>query len=147
MEKNTQRFITKMYKFDCSHRLTLPYDSPCSSLHGHSYKLKSSVISDNLLETGMIIDFGELKKFQTYLDTYYDHGTIVNHNDKRLLKFLKDNNQKYLVYDKNPTAENMAEELCYDFADMFESKILNLSQIKIEIWETDKNSAGFILNF
>ena len=83
------------------------------------------------------------KIFQNYLDSYYDHGTIVNKDDKSLLEFLKFNKQKHIIYDNEPTAENIAKKLTYKFYDLFKDKLSNITNVQIIINETEKNSAGF----
>lgn len=74
--------ITKEFRFDSAHQLLLENLSPeenlklfgkCCYLHGHSYRLKVTVTGE-LLESGMIINFHDLKKIvnDKVIDRY-DH--------------------------------------------------------------------------
>jgi len=138
------RAISKTFKFECSHRLNLNYGSPCLSLHGHSYKVKVTVYSNDLNKNGMIIDFVELKEFQEYLDRIYDHSVIVNKQDTELLKFVKSTSQKYVEFETNTTSEKIAESLCTHFYEMFKDRI-NMRKLIVTVWETEKNEACFII--
>ena len=75
--------ITKMFTFDSAHRLFNPKLSDeenknifgkCFNLHGHTYKLNVSVDGKVNSETGMIINFVDLKRIvtETVLDVL-DH--------------------------------------------------------------------------
>jgi len=138
----TFKSISKTFKFECSHRLTLNYESPCQSLHGHSYTVKVIIKTDQLNENGMVIDFKELKRFQRYLDDNFDHATLINKNDTDLLEFVKNQNQKYLILENNTTSENIAELLCDEFIKMFNDEI-NIHEITVNVWETQNNEASY----
>jgi len=60
-----------------AHSLTLPYDSPCSRLHGHNWKVEVAVIADRLDAYGMVVDFCELKRIVRELD-HRNLNEIVN---------------------------------------------------------------------
>ena len=47
--------------FDAAHRLDVPYDSPCTRLHGHRYEVEI-VASAQELEHGMVADYNALKR-------------------------------------------------------------------------------------
>jgi len=113
--------ITKIFKFEASHRL--PYhDGKCAALHGHSYKLEVSVTGDltnnnRLPNSGMIIDFGTMKSIvQEKVIEMFDH-TLLNN-----------------IFE-NPTAEIMvmaiSEELTYEFAKH------KCHLCGLRLWETD----------
>jgi len=72
--------ITKCFEFEASHKLVLTYDSPCTNLHGHSYKVRITVKGDNLDENGMITDFSNLKPVKDWVMDNWDHATIVPEN-------------------------------------------------------------------
>jgi len=56
---NRRVTVYKEFTFDAAHHL-YAYVGKCNSLHGHTYKLCVSV-SDLLDETGLAIDFGDVK--------------------------------------------------------------------------------------
>ena len=146
---NSQMTTTKIkysikregYKFECSHRLShLDYDSPCKNLHGHSYKVFIKICARSLDDNGMVIDFSKLKFFQDHLDKHYDHAIIIYKEDKELIKFAKELDFKYLIYDKPTTAENMAEILSNELVYLMKDSIY---KIKVTVYETEKNSASY----
>lgn len=79
--------VTKQIEISAAHRLELGYESKCSNLHGHNWKISVSCRSEQLNQNGMVVDFTEIKK---RVHGYLDHQNL---NEK--LPF-------------NPTAENIA---------------------------------------
>ncbi len=139
--------ITKEFKFEAAHRLyDLNYGSPCSSNHGHSYKVKVTLTVKNLNQNDMIIDFSELKMFQKWLDDNFDHATIISENDDKYLEAIKMLDNKYVImkYDKT-TAENMAEYFNQILIDMFHDRVDTLISSEVEVFETAKNSATSLM--
>ncbi len=57
---------------DCAH--FLPGHSKCGSLHGHTYKVE--VIVEGEANSGMVIDFGDLKEQVREVLTSYDHRAL-----------------------------------------------------------------------
>jgi len=102
--------ITKKFTFDSAHKL-LNYEGKCKHLHGHTYTLNVTVKGEVEKNSGMIIDFGDIKKIvkKNALDT-------LDHN------YLND-----II--EQPTAENIAVWIWNHL-----NKDLNL--FKIELWET-----------
>ena len=54
---------------DCAHYL--PGHPKCGTLHGHTYRVEVTVEGEN--KTGMIIDFGDLKRILRACLALYDH--------------------------------------------------------------------------
>lgn len=80
-------FVRKTFEVSAAHRLELNYESRCSNLHGHNWKITVECRSRELDENGMVVDFSHIKRM--VLDAL-DHRML---ND--ILPF-------------NPTAENIA---------------------------------------
>lgn len=81
--------VSKSFTFESAHHL-LNYCGPCEFNHGHSYSLEIVLYGPVNRDTGMVIDYKELKTIvEKYVINVFDHATI---NDKM---------------DCNPTAENM----------------------------------------
>jgi 6-pyruvoyltetrahydropterin/6-carboxytetrahydropterin synthase len=77
------------FQFAAAHRLPR-YDGPCFRMHGHNYRFFVAVEGEVDPATGMVADFGELKRLvQEHVLARVDHRTL---ND--ILE--------------NPTAENIA---------------------------------------
>jgi 6-pyruvoyltetrahydropterin/6-carboxytetrahydropterin synthase len=69
--------LYKEFRFEAAHRLP-HHDGKCRRLHGHSWVGRVYVRGHALTETGsqagMLIDYGEIKKYlQPLLDHYLDH--------------------------------------------------------------------------
>lgn len=73
--------ICKSFVFDACH--FLPYhDRRCKFMHGHTYHMEICVQNRVLQETGMVIDFGELKTIvnEDVIDSF-DHGFLNEYID------------------------------------------------------------------
>ena len=74
--------VTKEFTFEMAHALW-NYDGPCKNIHGHSYKLWTTVIGDPITEKsnkkyGMVIDFGDLKRIvKEKIVDRFDHSLVV----------------------------------------------------------------------
>lgn len=145
-KKNEKICITKEFKFDAAHRLhNLDYESPCTSQHGHSYRVKITLLTRYINRSGMIIDFSKLNHFQIWLDDNFDHATIIAKDDLDYIKFIKQLDNKFFIMDyTNTTAENMAHFFNKKFIKMFEQE-LEIMQSLVEVFETTKNSATSII--
>lgn len=82
--------VTKRIEVAGSHKLTLPYESKCSNLHGHNWIIEVTCKSEELTDYGMVIDFVKIKEIVNKLD---------HQNLNQILNF-------------NPTAENIAKWIC-----------------------------------
>jgi len=79
-------------KFSAAHRLR-GYEGKCSRIHGHNWYVEVHLQSEKLSETGMVIDFGELKGIL---------GEVLDKLDHRFINGTP-------PFDRiNPTSENMA---------------------------------------
>lgn len=122
--------ITKTIEISGAHKLDLPYDSPCKSLHGHNWIIEIEVKSSILDSSGMIIDFGIIKKVVNQLD----HKNITD----ILGKFL------------NPTAENIAKWICDKIQQKINQMWNEATDIKppmvskVTVQESKGNKASFI---
>ena len=111
--------VTKRIEVAGAHRLDLPYESKCSNLHGHNWIIKVTCQSFELNESGMVIDFTEIKR----IVMQFDHANV---NDV-LNPGVGDN-----YYGKiNPTAENIARWIC--------DKVPHC--VKVEVQESEGNVA------
>lgn len=97
------------------------YPGDCSRMHGHNWKTEVEVVSSQLNEAGMVVDFKDIKKATREITSELDHRYL---NDLDAFKEL------------NPTAENIA---AYIYAEL--SRKLNTEHIKINavtLWETER---------
>ena len=83
-------YLEKSIEISYAHRLSLPYDSKCTNLHGHNAIITVYCKAENLDENGMVVDFMHVKQVVKRLD----HACL---ND---------------IFSFNPTAENVARWIC-----------------------------------
>ena len=113
MDKQNFIRITKAFKFEMAHALK-GYDGLCRNIHGHTYELKVTVagnpVSDeNSPKLGMVMDFGDLKKIvKEEIVNKYDHSLVLyNRMPESLITELKNNFERIILKDYNPTSELM----------------------------------------
>lgn len=83
--------VEKTLEVSGAHMLQLPYESKCSNLHGHNWKIVVTCKSKELDGNGMVTDFTKIKKFADTLDHKYINEVLPQ---------------------MNPTAENIAKWIC-----------------------------------
>ena len=84
-------YVKKRIEVSLAHKLSLPYESKCTQLHGHNAIITVYCRSEKLNEYGMVVDFKQLKNI---IENMLDHRYINE------------------VVDFNPTAENLACHIC-----------------------------------
>jgi 6-pyruvoyltetrahydropterin/6-carboxytetrahydropterin synthase len=100
------------------------YEGPCRDLHGHTWKIEVSILSDKLDEIGMVVDFRETKmKLKGFL-VHIDHVCL---ND---LSYFKEN---------APTTENIAKYIYRNFA----GEVSPLKISKVRVWESETASVTY----
>ena len=111
--------LSTQKKISAAHVLR-DYEGPCARLHGHNWNVKIEVLSNELNNVGITVDFIDLDNILWDVIGPFDHN---NFNDLP-------------PFDKiNPTAENVAKY----FYDQVKSKLPTHVKIdKISIWETDQ---------
>lgn len=136
--------VTKEFSFEMAHALW-NYDGPCKNIHGHSYKLWTTVSGVPIMDEhsnkyGMVIDFGDIKKIvkKNIIDRY-DHAVVVCKNaPHHLLKNIEQMFDKYEVTDYQPTCENLVT----DFAKILRAKLpVNVELHSIKLQETETSFA------
>lgn len=106
------KMVTKYFEFEAAHKIPIPSAGKCQRIHGHTYKLEISIAGEVNPDTGMIVNFSDLKTFiNKEIVDWFDHSFI---ND----------------YMGLPTAENMGDWIwnrVYDSG-------FNICRLKL--WET-----------
>lgn len=109
-------YVSKRMEIAGAHRLSLPYESPCTGLHGHNWIITVYCKSQTKNNVGMIVDFAKIKK--------EIHGKLDH-------QYLNE------VFNFNPTAENIAEWIC--------NKVTELCEVgycyKVSVQESEGNVA------
>lgn len=124
------------FKFDAAHRL-LHYNGPCNNLHGHTWKVELELIGEVNPESGMLIDFQQIKKLiKENIMVKLDHGAILNFEDKVIWQNLQAIKLKVYTLSGEPTCENLAKVIY----EMFRPGE-NVWLASVRVWESDHASA------
>lgn len=123
--------ISKDIKFDCAHMLS-DYEGKCANLHGHTYHGTVTIKGDTNVDTGMVLDYNEIKK----IVDEYDHAIIFssaefrNEAEESLLGWAQKNNMHYVVL---PFGKSTAETLALTIAEEFG----RYGKVTVRLSETD----------
>jgi 6-pyruvoyltetrahydropterin/6-carboxytetrahydropterin synthase len=126
--------------FSAGHRL-FDYPGKCASPHGHTYRAELVLSGDHLDATGMIKDFGTVKReLRAWITEHWDHAFLVNSSDALLIDSLKaiDESRVYVFEDLNPTAENMARTLYQRMREIIGAEVT-----AAVVWETAEQYAAY----
>ncbi len=115
-----QHEVMIQMSFSAAHYLR-NYVGKCANLHGHNYKVEVHVHGQKLNETGMLIDFADLKAATRKVVDYLDHRNI---ND--LPPFDKE---------INSTAEEIAAYLLHEVGTQLNNDRIQV--YKVRVWETE----------
>ena len=128
--------------FDSAHFLA-QYEGKCRNIHGHRWTIKVEIYGEDLQESGscrgMLVDFGDLKKYLKELADYYDHALIIEKDSMRelTLNVLKGDGFRIIEVEFRPTAENFAKY----FYNYFKNKGFLVKNIFV--YETPNNCATY----
>lgn len=114
-----KHYITKEFKFDSAHNL-IRYHGKCENLHGHTYKLKVTLEGTIEPDSGMLIDFGDLKKIV--------EDKVIERLDHHYLNDIVEQS----------TAENLSVWIWNELEPVFLERNCPLYEIKL--WETETSS-------
>jgi 6-pyruvoyltetrahydropterin/6-carboxytetrahydropterin synthase len=120
--------LTIQTHFAAAHNL-LNYQGDCENLHGHNWKVEVTVMTDELDDAGLGIDFKILKKQTKEIMNYLDHKYL---NDLDAFKEI------------SPSSEHISRFI-------FDRLVTNLSDYdvqveKVTVWESDNAYATYTLN-
>jgi len=112
--------------FAAAHNLR-NFRGKCENLHGHNWTVEVVLQGERLNESGVLIDFAEVKQATRELLSQLDHNYL---ND---LPFFKD---------QNPSSENIARFLFESLAEKLNSNDRWLS--RVTAWESTDSCATFM---
>lgn len=102
------------------------YKGKCENLHGHNWKVEVAVSNENLDSSGMVMDFGDLKKLTSGVLEELDHHSL---ND---LSYFKEH---------NPSSEEIAMYIYSKLKKAILDKGCQLEAVKV--WETEGSCAVY----
>ena len=111
--------------FASAHQLR-EYQGKCENLHGHNWRVLARVKGRELDKTGMLVDFGILKKLVRDLLESLDH------------KFLNETPPFDTI---NPTSENLSKYLFEELDNLLPAGV---SVHEITVWESEKCAATYM---
>lgn len=109
-------YIEKHIEVSFAHQLDLPYESRCTTLHGHNAMITIFCKSEKLNAEGMVVDFQHVKRI---VKKNMDHCNL-----SETLPF-------------QPTAENIAYWLCTQIPCCYKV-VVQESEGNIAIYEKDE---------
>ncbi|MGQ9496949.1 MAG: 6-carboxytetrahydropterin synthase QueD [Desulfotomaculales bacterium] len=113
--------------FDAAHCLR-NYPDKCGRLHGHTWTVTVTICGRELDASGMLLDFGVLKKIAQEAVQDFDHNNL-----NELPVFTK----------RNPTAENIAREVFMRMKDRLAALSPSLAVTAVQVWESPQSSARY----
>lgn len=135
--------ISKIFKTETAHIVRNAISKRCKfNVHGHSYKWIVTIKGPINPETGMVLDFKELKPIGNFIDNF-DHAMVLwGEDNPEFIDFFIKNTQRHLIMKKNPTAENMASLVHKFVVDWLTTNYGHEYFCKqIEVWETETGKA------
>src|SRR5690606_1513718 len=97
--------IAKEFHWEMGHRLPEHFGK-CKNIHGHSYKMIIEIDGD-VEDSGMVMDYYDLKKVILPIVEELDHAFMVYKKDKEIISFLEKMNSKKVVVGFQSTVENI----------------------------------------
>ena len=124
--------------FDSAHFLS-GYPGKCANLHGHRWKVVAEVSAPDVGETGMVMDFKDLKGALRAMADDMDHSLIMEEGSLRpaTLQARREENFRIVMVPFRPTAENLARY----FFEKLAPEIPGL--IRVSVYETPENRATY----
>jgi 6-pyruvoyltetrahydropterin/6-carboxytetrahydropterin synthase len=118
--------VVKEFTFDAAHYLP-NHPGKCAMLHGHTYKLQIGIKGPIDIETGMVIDFGNMKEVVKKL--------IIDKLDHSCLNELTG-------FPNIPSAENMVEWVVHKLNSYLENEMEGLVMLHfVRLYETPTSYA------
>lgn len=112
--------ILRHFQFDAAHMLS-DYKGKCSNLHGHTYTGDIEIVADVSADTGMVLDYNDIKKAVGAFDhtVIFSHKSVRDEAENALLQWCQKYGKRYVVIPEGKcTAESIARLICFHIIDM-----------------------------
>ena len=124
--------VVKEFTFDAAHKLP-SHPGKCKNLHGHTYRLQVGVKGPINPETGMVVDFAEVK--------WIVESIIINILDHSYLNEM-DRAEDDLFPKQNPTAELMVAWMVRALTNFFNEQWEGIVKLAlVRLYETPTSYA------
>ena len=118
-----------------AHRI-FRYEGRCGNFHGHTYHAELMVKGTPDPDTGMVMDFSQIKKaMYALVDDVLDHASLLYIEDP-LIEAINPYTTKMGILNVNTTAENLAQFLFNEW-----SKTFGEDMVEVRLWETPTSLA------
>jgi 6-pyruvoyltetrahydropterin/6-carboxytetrahydropterin synthase len=119
--------VTVEQTFAAAHALR-NYKGGCETLHGHNFRVQVVISGERLDDTGMLVDFIDVKNLMGKVMARLDHQNL----------------NEVAPFDvQNPSAENIAEYICKGMTDGLVNTPVPVRIREVKVWETDIQSATY----
>ncbi|MGV8059641.1 MAG: 6-carboxytetrahydropterin synthase QueD [Smithellaceae bacterium] len=118
--------VTIIKSFSAAHMLAA-IGGKCEELHGHNFKVEVTVAAQDLNESGILIDFRNVKKWLQEIIDKLDH--------KHLNEFPS-------FLGKNPSSENIAK---YIYQEMkLKTQQAEVKMVGVKVWESENAAVTYL---
>ena len=114
-------------KFAAAHQLTMVGEK-CENMHGHNWKIEVYVTGEKTDDSGVLMDFGIIKKDVREIMAMLDH------------KYL---NELEYFQQGQPSSENIAYFVATELQKRIDNQAVSIS--KVTAWESDDAAATYIV--
>jgi 6-pyruvoyltetrahydropterin/6-carboxytetrahydropterin synthase len=104
------------------------YKGKCENVHGHNFRVQVTIEGQRLDDTGMLVDFIDVKNSMREVIARLDHV------------FLNDIPPFDVI---NPSAENIAEHFYEELTRRLAENPVPVHINEVRVWETDIQSAAY----
>ena len=130
--------IAKDFRWEMAHRLQC-HKGKCFNLHGHSYKMQVEFEGTINTNTGMVLDYFDVKDIVAPLVEELDHTVVIWEKDEILINKISELNSAHVIVPFETTAENLVGY----FLDKISAAKLpkEITKIKVRVCETENTYA------
>ena len=122
----------------------------CSFVHGYGRYVRLTFEAFFLDERGWVMDFGDLKDVKSWIESEWDHRTLIAADDPvipelKALEKVGGINLNILPEGYLPGIEESCRYLYDNLNPMIQQKTNNRVELtRIEIWETERNQGEYV---
>lgn len=104
------------------------YKGKCENLHGHNWKVEAYIVGKTLDDSGMLMDFKDIKLHLATVVDMFDHQFV---------------NEIPHFKTHNPSCEHIAHYIYTHLSDALKKSYNSIAVSRITVWETTHTSATY----